>query len=89
MYVEQGLERCTEWQGTSFENWRPQGHASSTLALSADREATKASSPRGRARCAPAEWRSREANTAQNTEIVNWRYCLDEIRTFFEQEFLP
>ena len=35
MYVEQGLERCTEWQGTSFENWRPQGHASSTLAPTA------------------------------------------------------
>jgi len=35
------------------------------------------------ARSAPAERRSREAISPQNAEIVNWRYCLDEILTFF------
>ena len=37
------------------------------------------------ARNAPAERRSREAISPRNAEIVNWRYLLDEIRTFFEQ----
>ncbi|RMD51117.1 hypothetical protein D6827_02790 [Candidatus Parcubacteria bacterium] len=37
------------------------------------------------ARSAPAERLCREANNTQNTEFVKWRYCLDEILTFFEQ----
>jgi hypothetical protein len=37
------------------------------------------------ARSAPAERRSREAISLQNAEIVNWRYCLDEILTFFDE----
>ena len=35
------------------------------------------------ARSAPAERRSREAISSQKLKIVNWRYCLDEILTFF------
>ncbi|MFA5754581.1 MAG: hypothetical protein WC905_04540, partial [Patescibacteria group bacterium] len=34
---------------------------------------------------APAEARSAEAISSQNAEIVNWRYLLVEILTFFEQ----
>jgi hypothetical protein len=37
------------------------------------------------ARSAPAERLCREAISPQNDKIPNWRYCLDEILTFFEQ----
>jgi DNA invertase Pin-like site-specific DNA recombinase len=35
--------------------------------------------------CAPAERRSREAISSENEKFVNWRYLLDEIRTFFDE----
>jgi hypothetical protein len=37
------------------------------------------------ARSAPAEAQRAEAISPQNAEIVNWRYLLVEILTFFEQ----